>query len=210
MQEWWMGLSGAVRFFYGMAAFFSVFFVWQIFAAFLGLSGDDMELDSNAGVDISDLDTTPDAGANDVIEASQAFKILSLRSIITFFTLFSWGSALYLQDGIPLVKAMAYASVWGVAGMVAIAFIFWGMGKLTETGTKNVADCLGALGTVYLDIPANGFGEIKTTVGGVAEHVKARSATGESLRAGTQVRVVQVVGQAWVGVEKMDNKGESK
>ncbi|MEN8254723.1 MAG: hypothetical protein ABFR33_04555, partial [Verrucomicrobiota bacterium] len=215
MQEWWTGLSGITQFFYGMAAFFSVFFLWQIIAAFMGLNGDEMDVGGDAGdADFGDVDIDADAlddiDHSDVVESSQAFKILSLRSIITFFTLFSWGSALYTADGVSSGKAMGISCIWGLVGMFAIAFIFWGMGKLTETGTKDVATAKGKIATVYLDIPADGFGEIKTAVSGAVEHIKAKSVGGEALPAGTQVRVVQVIGQTLVGVEKLTEKGETE
>lgn len=201
MSEWWEGLSGIVQFFYGMAAFFSVFFVWQMIGAFMGLDGDTMDISVDAA-DTMDFD--------DVMESSEAFKVLSLRSIITFFTLFSWGGALYMSDGVPTGKAMGIASIWGLVGMFAIAGIFYFMGRMSETGTKDVTTAKGKIATVYLDIPANGFGEIKTAVNGAVEHIKAKSVNGEALPAGTQVRVVQVVGQTLVGVEKLTEKGEIK
>ncbi len=194
MQEWWESLAGATQFFYGMAAFFSVFFLWQIIAAFMGLDGD--EMDAEGAPD--DLD------ADDVLESSQAFKVLSLRSIITFFTLFSWGSALYTAEGASAVKAMGISSVWGLVGMFSIALIFYGMSKLAETGTKDIGSCKGKIGTVYLDIPAGGSGEIKVALANVVEHVKALSVEKEMLSAGTQVRVVQVVDQTLVKVEKIN------
>ncbi len=208
MQEWWTGLAGATQFFYGMAAFFSVFFLWQIIAAFMGLNGDDMDVGGDAGDAGFDADVADDFDLDDVVESSQAFKILSLRSIVTFFTLFSWGSALYTADGMTTVRAMGISSIWGLAGMFAIALIFYGMGKLTETGTKDVTSCKGKVGVVYLDIPADGFGEIRISISGAVEHVKAKSLNREALSAGTQVRVVQVIGQTLVGVEKVTEKGE--
>jgi hypothetical protein len=204
MQEWWAGLTGTVQFFYGMAAFFSVFFLWQMIGAFMGLDGDSMDM----GGDVTDV--PDDMDFEDVMESSEAFKVLSLRSIITFFTLFSWGGALYMSDGVPAGKAMGIASIWGLVGMFSIAGIFYFMGKMSETGTKDVATAKGKIATVYLDIPADGFGEIKTAVSGAVEHIKAKSVNGEALPAGTQVRVVQVVSQTWVGVEKLTEKGEVK
>jgi hypothetical protein len=202
MQEWWAGLTGIVQFFYGMAAFFSVFFLWQMIGAFMGLDGDSMDM----GADVTDVPA--DMDFEDVMESSEAFKVLSLRSIITFFTLFSWGGALYMSDGVPTGKAMGIASIWGLVGMFAIAGIFYFMGKMSETGTKDVTTAKGRIATVYLDIPANGFGEIKIAVSGAVEHIKAKSVNGEALPAGTQVRVVQVVSQTLVGVEKLTEKGE--
>jgi hypothetical protein len=206
MQEWWNSLTGITQVFYGMAAFFSVFFFWQMIAAFIGLNGDEMDIST----DISDADAPSDIDHNDVVESSQAFKILSLRSIITFFTLFSWGAALYTNGGTSVVKAMGISSIWGLAGMVAIALIFYSMSKLTETGTKDLATCRGAAGTVYLDIPAGGFGEIKTTVNGAVEYIRAKSADGSALPAGTQVRVVRTVDQTLVEVQKLTDKGDTE
>ncbi|MBN2686319.1 MAG: NfeD family protein [Pontiellaceae bacterium] len=205
MHEWWTGLEGVTRFFYGMAAFFSVFFLWQMVAAFLGLTGDSIDLD-HADVDLSNIDGADNFDHQDVIESSQAFKILSLRSIITFFTLFSWGGALYTGSGVPVLKALIISAIWGLVGMIAVTLVFWAMNKLTETGTKDIATSMGQAGTVYLNIPADGFGEIKTTVNGVVEHIKAKSLSGEALPAGTEIRVVKVVDQTLVGVEKLTNK----
>ncbi|MDH3345797.1 MAG: hypothetical protein OEL75_01290 [Kiritimatiellaceae bacterium] len=208
MQEWWASLAGSTQFFYGMAAFFSVFFLWQIIGAFLGISGDDMDVGGDAGDVGFDGDVADDIDMDDVVESAQAFKILSLRSIITFFTLFSWGSALYTADGMVMNKAMGISAIWGVVGMIAIAGIFFGMAKLAETGTKDVASCKGKVGVVYLDIPESGYGEVKIEVSGAVEHIKAQSLNGEALSAGTQVRVMRVVGQTLVEVEKVAEKGE--
>jgi hypothetical protein len=200
MQEWWAGLAGITQVFYGMAAFFSVFFLWQIIGAFMGVDGEGMDGDVDVGEGF-DLD--------DVAESADAFKVLSLRSVITFFTLFSWGSALYTTSGVPAVKAMSISAIWGMVGMFAIAGIFYTMGKLAETGTKDMEGSLDQIGTVYLDIPAEGFGEVKVIVNNVPEHIRAKSMDGEVLPAGTQVRVVQVVNQTLVGVQKLTNKGDS-
>ncbi|MEE9367358.1 MAG: hypothetical protein V3V05_00685 [Pontiella sp.] len=206
MNEWWNNLAGITQFFYGMAAFFSVFFLWQIIGAFLGLDGD-----ADVGdADIGDMDAPADIDFDDVVESSEAFKILSLRSIITFFTLFSWGSALYTTDGVEVVKAMGISCIWGLAGMLAIAAIFYVMGKLSETGTKDMTASKGQTGVVYLNIPEEGYGEIKTTVNGVPEHVKAKSVDGEAMPVGTQVQVVQVISQTLVAVKKLTETGDSE
>jgi len=208
MQEWWESLTRAAQFFYGMAAFFSVFFIWQLIAAFCGLAGDDVDVDGSADIGDTDGDFGDVGDAHgDAMEAVVAFKVLSFRSLVTFFTLFSWGSALYLSQGSSLTSAMGIAAIWGLVGMFAIALIFYGMGRLTETGTKDVHSCKGQIATVYLNIPADGFGEIKTEVSGTITHVKARSTDGSTIPAGQQVRVAKIVNQTLVEVEQLNNKG---
>jgi hypothetical protein len=135
-----------------------------------------------------------------------SFKLLSVRSIITFFTLFTWGSALYLDRGESLTKAMGISTAWGLAGMVGVALIFWAMKKMTYTGTKKLSSCVGTEGTVYLNIPENGFGEVKVTVSEVVTHVKARSVDGKALEANTPVRVTRLLDQTSVFVEPVNNK----
>ncbi len=197
MNEWWGELSGMTQAFYGMAVFFSGFFLWQIIAAFAGLDGDAI-----------DPDVLDDMGHSDVVESSQAFKILSSRSIITFFTLFSWMAALYTTRGVGLSQALLWSSLWGLVGMFVVAFIFYGMHRLAETGTKDLATAKGKMGTVYLNIPAEGFGEITVEVNGAVEHVKAKSMDGSELLTGTEVEIVQIMSQTLVGVVKLIRKGE--
>lgn len=198
MNIWWESLAGLTQFFYGMALFFSIFFVWQLIGAFVGLDGDSMDLSVDAA------DAPGDIDFDDVMESSAAFKVLSLRSIITFFTLFSWGNALYLTEGLSNGRALTYSTIWGLVGMFCIAGIFYGLGRMTETGTKDVKSCEGKIGSVYLNIPQGGVGEVKVNISGAVEHVKARSVDGEAIMAGTQIQVVVMVNQMLVEVEEVN------
>ncbi|MBM4354058.1 MAG: hypothetical protein FJ109_09735 [Deltaproteobacteria bacterium] len=52
---------------------------------------------------------------------------------------------------------------------------------------------VGQEGTVYLNIPAGGTGEVRVLVGGVMNVLKARTADGKALSAGTAVKVIRVI-----------------
>lgn len=203
MNEWWDSLAGMTQVFYALAVFFSVFFLWQVIGAFLGLDGDSMDADGADSVDLA----ADDIDYQDVVDSSQAFKLLSLRTIVTFFTLFFWMSALYMSKGMAGSKAMIYASIWGLVGMLIVAGIVYMMHKMTESGTKDLRTIQGATGVVYLDIPKDGYGEIRAEVNGASEHIKAKSVDGSELPAGTQVKVVQVMSQTLVGVVKLEGEG---
>lgn len=201
MGEWWNNLTELNKVFYCAAAFFSVFFLWQLVAVLMGLGGEGGEVED---VDVAE-DFEPGAEA-EAAEAVASFKLLSIRSIISFFTLFTWGGALYLNWGEPLPTAMGYSVIWGLAGMVGVALIFWGLRKLARAGTSDLRTCVGKRGTVYLDIPEDGLGEVRVTVSGVISYVKARSADGKELKAGTPVRVVRQLDQTRVEVEALEQK----
>ena len=212
MTEWWNGLTQLNRVFYGLATFCSVFFVWQLIAAFAGLTGDH-DVDGDVDGDIAiDHDPTYDQfehGAEaDAAETALAFKLLSVRSVTTFCTLFAWGNALYLNRQETMSAALVYSTLWGLAGMFSIALVFYGMRKLSETGTSDLATCIGGTGTVYMDIPEGGAGQIRTTVSGVVSYVKARCAGDAALKSGRMVRVRRQLDHLTVEVEPIDDEQE--
>jgi len=213
MGEWWQGLSGFNQALYAAATFFSVFFVWQLIAAFVGLDGDaDADADVDADVDVdaeieADADGTYDDfehGAEaDSAETITSFRLVSVRSVLAFCTLFSWAGAMYMSRGYSTQSSLLYGLIWGGAAMVIVALIFHLMRRMAETGTPQLATCVGRNGTVYLDIPEGGRGEVRVPVSGVMAHVKARTADGKSLSMGKSVRVRRVLDSATVEVESV-------
>ena len=217
MSEWWEALSGLNRAFYSAAGFFSVFFVWQLVAALIGLGGDEMDadtdMDADGGGDLGHGGTYDnfEHGAHaDAVESTLAFKLLSIRSIITFFTLFTWGTALYLNQGLVIGKALGLGTIWGLAGMFIVAALFFLMKKMAHTGTKDIRTCVGTTGTVYLEIPEGGEGEVRVTVSDIISYVKAREKDGKGLKPHTPIRVRRLLGQTVVEVEEDRGEGPKK
>jgi membrane protein implicated in regulation of membrane protease activity len=132
-----------------------------------------------------------------------AFKLISLRSIIAFATLFTWAGSLYLNNGLAVSSAVSLALLWGIVAMAIAALIPYSMRKLTETGNIKLASCVGTPGSVYMDIPEGGQGEIRVTCSGVLTHVKARARGGMPIKAGTQIRVVRMLQPSVAEVEKI-------
>ncbi len=216
MNEWWSQLTTLNQVFYAAAAFFSVFFVWQLLAMLIGLGGGEGEMDADAG----DLDADAELGDDvtyedfehgasaDAAETFAAFKLVSLRSVATFFTLFAWGGALYLDRGDSISLSLTYATLWGSGGMFAVALIFYWMRKLTETGTINLGTCVGTNGTVYLDIAEGGEGQVRVTVSGTISYVKARSADGGEIKSGVPIIVTRKLDQTTVEVKPTEREAE--
>jgi len=84
--------------------------------------------------------------------------------------------------------------------LMVSALVNW-LRRMAETGTIRIETCTGTVGTVYLDIPAAGDGEIRVLCSGVMTHLRARSRGGVALKAGTKVRVLAVTGPNSVDVE---------
>lgn len=234
MQEWWVHLTAVNQGFYIAAAFFSVFLVWQLIAALIGLAGAD-EADADAAgahdaVDAHDIAGAHDAdadlaathvddvadhelehgGAADAAESMSAFKLLSVRSVLAFCTLFAWAGALYLQNGKDLTWSIFFAIIWGAVAMVIVALIFHAMRKMTETGTMRLTSCIGTSGVVMLDIPAGGTGEARVTVSGTVQRLKARGVEGAAIPGGTPVIVQRLLGPDVLEVKPDESKDSSQ
>jgi membrane protein implicated in regulation of membrane protease activity len=120
---------------------------------------------------------------------------------VAFFTLFSWAGALYMNQGLTVVRSLSYALIWGLVAMFIVSYFFHFLQRMTETGNQRIGTCVGNVGMVYLDIPAGGQGEIRMPCSGVMTHFKARVANGAAVRAGTPVRVTRVLGPNLIEVE---------
>jgi hypothetical protein len=194
LNAWWGGLDPLSRWFFGVAIVFSIIFLWQLIMSFVGLAGGDGGVDSH--VEAPDAHHAP----SDADASVAAFKLLSVRSILAFFTLFFWSAALKLQEHAAVGPAMGIGLIWGVSAMVLVALLLYLMKRMAETGNLRYSSCVGCAGTVYLDIPANGMGEVRTLVNNVVTHLKARNAAAAALKAGTPVRIVKVIGPGAVEV----------
>jgi hypothetical protein len=117
--------------------------------------------------------------------------------------LFTWGAALYLGEGRSSGGAIALATLWGLAGMLAIAVLLHWLPRLADSGAKDIASSVGQLGTVYLDIPANGAGQVRVMVSGVLSHVEARGVGGAAIKAPDRVRIVRQLDAKLVEVEPL-------
>ena len=227
MTTWWEGLTPLNQTLYGIAVLVSVPFAWQLIAALIGLSSGesdfggveapdvDVDVDVDLDVDV-DVDGAAEAidvahgaaggavhGSGDAVATVFAFKLLSVRAILTFLTLFAWGCALYLEQagGKFEPRILGIASLWGLAGMAVVAIVMSLMTRLSYSGTRDLDAALGSEATVYIDIPADGTGEVRAMVGGHVNYVKARTKGGEALKAGTPVVIRERVGQTLLIVE---------
>jgi hypothetical protein len=204
-NAFWSGLSVLNRTLYVSAAFFSVFFLWQMVAAFMGLGGD-------GGVD-DGSSVTPESHAHppDTHETVFLFKIVSVRSVLAFATLFTWASALYMSLGnMSTARALLLGLAWGAAAMISVTLVLHFMSRLTHSGNMVISACVGTTASVYLDIPAGGTGEIRTMCDDVMTHVKARAVGGRAIKSGASVRVVRMAAPDVAEVEPFDGPHSGK
>ncbi|MEO1624230.1 MAG: hypothetical protein AAFV25_03660, partial [Bacteroidota bacterium] len=191
--QWWSELDGVQQVFWGIALIFSVLFVIQFVLSLVGL-----DFDGDADGDFSghaDVDTGYSLDAD--------FTLLSVRSIIAFFTFFGWTGVIVLNGGHGTWAALGFASIAGMAAMFIVGYLMYLFSKLTQEGNVDIKEALYNTGEVYLTIPANrgGYGKIHVKVSGSYQELDAVT-SGDALPTGSSIRIVEILDDNLLLVEQ--------
>jgi hypothetical protein len=195
MSEWWSGLDFSLQVFYGIGILATVILVIQLIMTLLGVDGDGMV----------DADAIDAAGADpDVFSGHDSgLQILSTRTVVAFLAGFGWTGVIVLQAGKGMTSAVLIALGVGILLMLAVFWLMRGLYSMRQSGTIDYRNAIGAVGTVYVRIPAagSGAGQIQVLVQGRLATVGATNRAPEPLASGTKVRVVGLAGPNLLEVE---------
>lgn len=223
MAAWWESLNGILRILYCIAIPATIIFLIQTIltmAGGLGDGGADLDVSDTSGLDMPHMDA-PDMAALDLPDtmgelsgtdamhtdghphdASDAavFRLLSLQTIVAFFTVFGWSSIAAISSGSNETVSIAVGLVTGFIAMFLVAKLVQVSQRLAENGTLNLRNALGESARVYLPIPANGAGEGKVMlqVQNQLNEFSAMTLGANALQTGTIVRVTDVRGDVLV------------
>lgn len=162
-------------------------FACQFLLSLLGLAGDH---DIGLGGEANDFDHDSDHDGH----SSLAGKI-SLRAIIAALTIFGLSGLIATERALGPVLSGVVAIFFGLIAMIAVIAMMKFLRKLQSDGTVSIDQAVGAMGTVYLTIPAS-----KTGIGKVMVNVKNRTmeylavSSGAELPTGSKIVVVDIVG----------------
>lgn len=177
--DWWNGLSFSLRFFWLVAIPFTVFFIIQLVASFLGGESPD---------DLPDAEIEADQGIG--------FQFFTLKNLVGFFTVFGWTGIACTESGLSLPVTILISVAGGAGMMLIMAGLFYLLMKANADGTMKFENAEGETGEVYLTIAANrsAVGKVQVKVTGVLRTLDAVTDDGEDLKNGQLVRVVKVLG----------------
>lgn len=190
MTQWWQGISSFEKVFWYFAIPFTLVFTIQLIMTFMGLSDD------------GNIDDVDDIGFDDGFDSS--FHLFTIRNFITFFTVFGWTGITMSNLGISKGITILVSIIAGLIVMGIVAGLFYSITRLTESGNIKIKNAIGATGEVYIPIPENknGVGKIQISIQGSIREIDAM-AKGERLATGTYVKVVEVLNNNIVIVEKL-------
>lgn len=178
-SDWWDALSVPLKFYWAIAAPFTIFFILQTLLSFVGF-------DSADEAHVSDTDVAEDSGA--------PFQFLTLKNMVAFFTLFGWSGIAAIDSGMSPTFAFVIAFAVGLFMMAVMAFIAYLLAKANASGTMKFKNAVGEVGEVYLTVPAHrgSVGQVQVKVQGVLRTLDAITDDEADIPTGKLIKVMKV------------------
>jgi len=196
MNEFFESLTILEKVFFVCAAVGGILFMIRLLLQFIGHDSD-MFHDVD-GFHTDGLDADGD------IDSDASFKLLTFQGLTSFFMMFGLvGLALMRQSKVGGLLAIVGGLAAGAAAVWIIAKLFTLMLKLQSSGTVDNEGAVGAEGTVYLRIPANGTGKVQVRNRDRLREYDAVTEDEEDIQTGDRVRVVKIVSGNVMVVEKI-------
>jgi hypothetical protein len=180
MQEWWSSLDWFSQILWGTSLIGSLIFSILMI---LNLIGGDTDLD------MDDVDTSIEG------DTGIGFGFFSLKNLVGFFTIFGWTGLACYESGMGKLGSTGIAFLAGLAMMVIMASIFYGISKLASSGTLKMKNAIGNYGETYLIIPKNrtGMGKVQIKVQGSLRELDAMTNDEVDIQTGTLIKVDQII-----------------
>ena len=167
------------------------------------LGGDHGDLHVDGDVyDGHDVEFDPDHGEA-ISDSDFSFKLLSMQGLTAFFMMFGLIGLALLRANLATGFTIVGGAAAGLFAVWLISLLFSQMKKLQSDGTVIIKNALGQSGTVYLNIPPKGSGQIQVAVQGSLRIYDAISKDKKALASGTKVLVVEVIENNTLVVEKI-------
>ena len=140
------------------------------------------------------MDALGDSDSSVHADTGIDFQFITLKNLIAFFTIFGWTGVVCLGSGMKIFPSVLIAFIAGLAMMVIMASLIYGMGKLSDDGTLKIRNAIGKSGTVYLPIPPKrgGTGQIQIKVQGL-QTLDAMTDDFTGFKTGQVVEVIEVL-----------------
>ena len=191
MEEWFAALSLFEKIYWSIAGASSVIFIILLILTLVGGDTDGMDGDVDAEID-------GDAGIG--------FQFLSFKNLMGFLTIFGWSGISCLDGGLSKTLTVIISIVCGLLMMLAMASIFYYLGKLQSSGTLKLNNALNQIGEVYLTIgnKRSKIGKVSITVQGTLRELDALTEEKRDLVQGDVVKVKEVTNNGILIVELLN------
>lgn len=182
INEWWSVMTLLEQVYWIVALPSTLIFLIYMVMTFIG--GD---LDAE-----TDLDTDVDGDFDG--DTGIPYQFITLKNLLGFLTIFSWTGLAFIHGGYGLLTILISSTIAGLIMMLIMATIFYLMGKLTESGNKNLKKAVGSIGEVYLVIKAKrkNMGKVQLKLEGSFRTLDAITDEKDDLPTGSLVDIIDI------------------
>jgi len=186
LDLFWEGLSSIQKIYWIVAIPSSLMFLIMFVMSLIGK-------DSHFEADDSDLHDTH-TGDGDISQSFSGY-IFSFKTIISFLTAASWTGIASLSSNMTIMVVLIISIASGVVLMFMVAGLLYLLTGLTYSGTMEFHNAIGAVGDVYITIPAlkKGHGQVQVVVQGTLRTLSAMTEDEDPIPGSTQIEVVDVL-----------------
>lgn len=153
---------------------------------------------SFSGFDHSDTDSYDahsfDAHSENSGE-SHSFPVFTFRNFVILIMVYGWTGLSLHKYGFSKQITVMSALMLGIAMMLVVAYIFYSMTKLQESGNTDIRNAINFTGNIYLTIPPkrSGAGKIQMTIQNALREYDAVTDDEKELETGKMARVTGIV-----------------
>ncbi|MDC6365386.1 MULTISPECIES: hypothetical protein [Flavobacteriaceae] len=178
MENWFAALTLFEKIYWIVAIAGSAIFLVLIV---MTLMGGDIE-------DMGDVDADIDG------DTGIGFQFLSFKNLMGFLTIFGWSGLACIDNRLSTSLTIIISVICGLLMMLAMASLFYYLGKLQSSGTLNLKNAKDQIGEVYLTVGANRsrIGKVSVNVQGTLRELQALTDEDHDLVQGNVVKVHDV------------------
>lgn len=177
MVNWWNSLPLSQQIFALIAIPATAIMLVQALLLLVGV-GLDTDIDG---------DGVPDADVD-----HDGLGLISIRSIVAFFSVGGWAGFVADAGKLPLAVSILIALTAGVLALLGITLLFKSVYKLQGEGNLSIENAVGKTGKVYLPIPPGGNGKVTVLLQERLTELDAVSEDKNVLSTGESVIIVSV------------------
>lgn len=194
ITTWFNALDPTMKTYWGIAIFATTVFVIQLVMTFIGIGDADADADFDIG----------DSADGNTLDAGGVLQLFSVRNLVSFLLGIGWGGVCFAQYIHSHVLLALAAVITGCFSVALFVFILKQMRRLEHDGAFRIKDCVGQVADVYLRIPGErkGEGKVQYSFNGSVQELAAIT-DGEQIASGSKVRVVEIIGDHTLLVEKV-------
>jgi hypothetical protein len=152
----------------------------------------------------------PASADHDPHGSTSIFRVISVRTVIAALAFFGLTGLAANSAELSAPSTLILSLAAGVGAMYAVHWLMQQLFRLRADGTVRLQRAIGAIGTVYVKVPAReqGAGKVLLTLQNRTVELEAVT-VGDELPTGTQVVVSRMAGTEIVQVERLPESGNS-